>query len=108
MAAYSEPIAQLTLLEPEKFKLPYTPEALIHSRSNIMMTTINPKQVEEWLRKIPFQLSFAVEMDETTEFADIVLPDTHFLEKLDMFPNSQVELIEGGHPVVEPPGVIQK
>ncbi len=72
--------------EPEKFGVPPL-DILIHCRSNIMMTTLAPEDVAESLKRIPFQVSFANLLDETAEFADIVLPDAHYLERLDPNPN---------------------
>ncbi|MFQ5905636.1 MAG: molybdopterin dinucleotide binding domain-containing protein, partial [bacterium] len=55
-------------------------------RTNLMMSTVNPEQVAEVLQKIPFMVSFARQIDETVEFADIVLPDAHDFERDDFFP----------------------
>jgi anaerobic selenocysteine-containing dehydrogenase len=51
-----------------------------------MMSSVNPKMVEQALKKIPFMVSFAYQIDETVEFADIVFPDTHDFERIDLFP----------------------
>ena len=72
--------------EPEKFGINYKPEILLHGRTNLMMNSHNPEAMAEVLTKIPFQVSFATFIDETTEFADIVLPDSHDYERWDMFP----------------------
>ncbi len=81
------PALQLAVLEPERFKLPFKAEILIHCRTNMMMTTADRESMAEALRKIPFQVSFARELDETMAFADIVFPDLHYLERLDSFPS---------------------
>ncbi|MDQ7850699.1 MAG: molybdopterin-dependent oxidoreductase [Armatimonadota bacterium] len=77
-----------TLLEPEKFGLSYRPEMLLHSRVNLMMSMVSPPKMAEVLRRIPFMVSFAIQLDETAEFADIVLPDAHDFERDDLFPAS--------------------
>ena len=68
--------------------------------------------VAEWVKRIAFQVSFAFDIDETAEFADIVLPDTHSLERSDLFFGPQAHATGVGighwcyqmrHPVVEPP-----
>ncbi|MBI4321082.1 MAG: molybdopterin-dependent oxidoreductase, partial [Chloroflexi bacterium] len=93
-------------------KIPYEPEVAIHSRQNLMMSTGDPEVVAAWLAKIPFMVSFALQIDETAEFADIVIPDTHYLERLEPFPNIEQEFIEAGlgewcyelrQPIVVPP-----
>ncbi len=78
---------QMVLLEPERFKLSYQPEMLIQGRVNMVMSMVVPEQTAEALRRIPFMASFATVIGETEEFADIVLPDLHQLERLDIFPN---------------------
>ena len=72
--------------EPERFGIPYVPEMLLHCRTNLMMNSHNPDSMANVLRKIAFQVSFATFIDETTEFADIVLPDSHDYERWDLFP----------------------
>ena len=72
--------------EPEKFGITYTPEMLLHCRTNLMMNSHNPEAMAGVLKKIAFQVSFATFIDETAEFADIVLPDSHDYERWDMFP----------------------
>jgi len=71
---------------PEHFGIKYKPEVLMHCRTNLMMNSHNPESMSEVLKKIPFQVSFATFIDETVEFADIVLPDSHDFERWDLFP----------------------
>ncbi|MBI2304101.1 MAG: molybdopterin-dependent oxidoreductase [Chloroflexi bacterium] len=78
---------QMTVLDPEAFKLPYRPEAMLHCRTNIMMSRVNPEISAQTLKNIPFIISFARELNEVAEFADIVFPDTDNLERLDLLPN---------------------
>ncbi len=112
MATYADPLMLINLMDPEKFQLPYEPEVLQHCRTNIVMCTVDPQVVAECLKKFSFQFSFAMEMNETVAFADIVLPDAHFLERLDpviAFTVISGPLGPGGwcfqvrQPVVEPP-----
>lgn len=79
---------QLCLLEPEKFKPAFLPEVLIHCRTNLVASLMDPEAAAEALKRIPFMASFATQIDETVEFADIVFPDLHSLERLQLFPNS--------------------
>ncbi|MEE8308399.1 MAG: molybdopterin-dependent oxidoreductase, partial [Gammaproteobacteria bacterium] len=72
--------------EPEKFGITYQAEVLLQGRTNLMMNSHNPESMAETLAKIPFQVSFATFIDETAEFADIVLPDSHDYERWDLFP----------------------
>lgn len=82
LASYSTTMGALTLKSPEKHKINYELEVWISARTNPMKSSGDPKETAEILKKIPFQISFARQHDETTQFADIVLPDTHHLERL--------------------------
>ena len=88
MANNISPAVQLSIMNPDWFKFPYLPEMLINCRTNLMMSRANPKSMEETLKKIPFIVTFAYELNETAEFADLVFPDAHELERMDMFPNT--------------------
>lgn len=81
------PMYQISLQDPKEFPLPYSPEMLIVCRRNLMMNNVNPQVTAEALKKIPFIVAFATHVDETAEFADLVLPEAHSLERLDLFPN---------------------
>ena len=75
-----------TLLAGEAFGLDFTPDVLIHCRANLMMSVVDPVKIGEAIASIPFMVSCATNLDETTEFADIVLPDAHDMERGDLFP----------------------
>ncbi|MBT7950898.1 MAG: molybdopterin-dependent oxidoreductase, partial [Gammaproteobacteria bacterium] len=116
VAPYASTLAYDILLHPEVYNLPYDPELLIVCRSNPMMSTINPGIVEQALKKIPFILAFAFNIDETTEMADMVLPDAHYLERLDAFTNAPYNFLEAGpgpwnfmirQPAAEPPAGVK-
>ncbi|MBI2848728.1 MAG: molybdopterin-dependent oxidoreductase, partial [Chloroflexi bacterium] len=116
VAGSSAVMFEESMLHPEKYQLPYRPEVLIRCSSNVMINTSNPTGMAEALMKIPFMISFALYMDETVEFADMVLPDTHYLERLVPFPNSPISFIAAGQgswywmveqPVVEPPATVR-
>jgi molybdopterin-containing oxidoreductase family molybdopterin binding subunit len=72
--------------EPEKFGITYRPEAMIHGRTNLMLNSHDGRAMAETLKKIDFQVSIGLVADETTELADIMLPDAHDFERWDMFP----------------------
>ncbi|MBI4332599.1 MAG: molybdopterin-dependent oxidoreductase [Chloroflexi bacterium] len=77
----------LCLTEPEKFKIAIKPEIMLQCRTNLMQSRENLRSNTEAMLKVPFVVSFAHHLDETTDFADIVFPDTHALERLVLFPN---------------------
>lgn len=113
-ALFTRGLYPLGIDDPEKFGIPYKAEAMIHGRTNHMLNSHDPEAMAETLKKIKFQLSISMFIDETTEFADIILPDSHDFERWDLFPaNDPYAFIAPGQgqwyfllrqPVVEPPG----
>jgi anaerobic selenocysteine-containing dehydrogenase len=107
VAVYSRPFFIKAVLEPDLMKSPYIPEMLIQIRSNFVKTSVFG--VEEFLRKLPFMVSISLELDETAEFSDIVLPDTHYLERLSIgasgwnYAGSKPWYFNGQKPVVSTP-----
>jgi thiosulfate reductase/polysulfide reductase chain A len=97
----------------EKYGIDYKPEILLHCRTNIMMNSHDPEAMAGTLKRIGFQVSMCMFIDETAEFADIILPDSHDFERWDIFPaNDPYAFIAPGpgnwywlmrQPVVEPP-----
>jgi anaerobic selenocysteine-containing dehydrogenase len=75
-----------TLLDGAAFGLDFAPSLLLHCRVNLMTSMVEPARIGEALARIPFMASFATHLDETVEFADLVLPDAHDLERHDLFP----------------------
>ncbi|MBI4322218.1 MAG: molybdopterin-dependent oxidoreductase [Chloroflexi bacterium] len=113
VAVYGGPIVPATLMEPEKFGLDYKCKMMIVCRSNTLMSGAEPERMAEAYASVPFTVSFSTFVDETAELADIVLPDTHWLERLDPFPNMLIEWLLAGEgswyymvrqPVVNPYG----
>ncbi len=107
------PMYQMNLSHPGEFGLPYKPEMMIVCRRNLLMNNTNPEAIAETLKSIPYIVSFATQIDETAEFADLVLPDAYYLERFDLFPNRPSHTMSQatGHfywgvrqPVVEPAG----
>ena len=113
VAPYGTTFFTEALLDPKRFRLSYFPEMLMVCRSNPLMTCANPDVMAEALKKISFVVAFTCEMNETAEFADIVLPDAHYLERLDAISNEPTEFVGAGEgywywmvrqPVVPPRG----
>lgn len=67
----------------ETFKIDYRPSVMINFGSNSVMTMGNAEQItENFLKKFEFIFSFNIYQNEFTEaVADVVLPDTCFLER---------------------------
>jgi len=64
---------------------PFEPEVFFTYGGNVVMNMHNPEPVENFLKKIPFSFAIQPFHNETTEgFCDIVLPEVHYLESLDI------------------------
>ena len=70
-----------------KIGLSYRPEMILNFGCNSVMSAGNAGTVIETLKKIPFIVVSELYLNEFTEFADIVLPDTCYLERLESAPN---------------------
>ena len=68
---------------PAKYGLDYKPEACLMLGSNILISTTDHQVVEAFLKDV-FTVNFNIFLDESTELADIVLPDTMGLERTDI------------------------
>lgn len=82
-------MGKMNLLDPKKFndKIPHNPLVYVQVVSNDLLNEGNPKQQAEYLKKFGFQLSIVPNIDETAEFADIIIPTQTQLERLDMGAN---------------------
>jgi anaerobic selenocysteine-containing dehydrogenase len=88
---------------------PITRKALSGQISGLLVHNLNLAHSSPWtaevIRNIPLVVSFSSFMDETAQFADLILPDNSFLESWDLRPTST---IRGGsaiglmQPVVKP------
>ena len=88
--------------------LPPPPEVLIKYRTNPLLAIGEPETIARFLKQIPFMVSLAYVIDETTHFADVVLPDHTELERYELCTNVRRALsrsflaIALRQPVVEP------
>ncbi|MDP6646634.1 MAG: molybdopterin-dependent oxidoreductase [Rhodospirillales bacterium] len=98
----------------QKFDFPYRPEMMINHGANLLMSIANKDIVAESLAKYKFIVSFELFLTETTDFADIVLPDCDNLQSFDSRSNYPfITSLPAGmgewcwpirQPVVEPDG----
>lgn len=91
------------------YKPPPWPKMVFQYHSNMVKTSGPPDILERFFQRIPFVVSVARRFEETTEFADIVLPDLHYLERLAPFVYNHYASGDspltsyGAKPVVHPP-----
>lgn len=83
-------LAKINVLDPKKFNnnIPHNTQVYLQIVSNDMLNEGNPKQQAEYLKKFGFQLSIVPNIDETAEFADIIIPTQTQLERLDFGANN--------------------
>lgn len=75
--AGSAPLALPDAIERGK---PYPVKALLLWEANPLFTEPDPRRFRQALAQIPFVVSFASFLDESAQYADLVLPDHTFLE----------------------------
>ena len=92
------------ILNPEKWGFDFKPEALIIEHSNPMWNLSSTDKVMEVFRQLDFIVAIDVVLNESTEWADIVLPDHTYLES-HLLVDIEPPVITGHvyrRPVIEP------
>ncbi len=69
-----------TLLNPERFGLNYRPEAMLLYHSNPWWNMPETSKIEEIFRRMKFIVAVDIHVTESTQWADVFLPDRTFLE----------------------------
>ena len=67
----------------DRFEVPYRPEVMLNFGANMMMSIANKDALAASLAKYKFMVSFDLFLTETSNFCDIVLPDTGYLQSVD-------------------------
>ena len=73
-------IAVDAVLHPEKYHLDYRPEVLLTYHSNPVWNMPAHEKVKDAIRSFDYVISIDVVVNETTEWADLILPDHTYLE----------------------------
>jgi anaerobic selenocysteine-containing dehydrogenase len=84
---------------------PYPLEALLLYRANPLHDAPEPEVWQEALEKVPFIVSFDPFVEETSAYADYILPDHTFLERwiaAPLVPSLGYPVLAVGQPAVEP------
>lgn len=103
------------MVDPESYHLDYKPEVfMVLGGGNPLRSNSDPRPVVEALKTIPFVFTISLWMDELTQFADVVLPEHHALERYALWNATWISnkgtsdysrglrIIEARKPVVEP------
>ena len=70
---------------PEGWPRPSIPDVYITHRANPALSQFNLETVRKVLEKIPFHVAFAYTFDETSHYANLLLPEATDLESLQLF-----------------------
>ncbi|GAB6174310.1 sulfur reductase subunit SreA [Paradesulfitobacterium aromaticivorans] len=82
----SSGLAWLTLNDPQAYGFDYVPEVLGIWGGNPQVLLGDSERIDSVFRKFPFTFAISYEFDEPTEFADIVLPESSWLERYGLTP----------------------
>jgi molybdopterin-containing oxidoreductase family molybdopterin binding subunit len=118
LASHFHTLLPITVENPSAYGLNYGLELLLHVPVNSLMGSFGDlKKVERLYRSLKFIAGFAVEINETNLFDDIVLPYPTYLERYDFNSGSAAHSIppcghhdfhwQVRHPVVEPMGEVR-
>lgn len=83
---------------------PYPVSALFLHQANPLFSSTNSEGYRKALEKIPFIVSFSSFLDESSQFADLILPDKTYLEKhqyVESSPVSKLPVVSIARPVLE-------
>jgi len=86
-------------------KQPYPIDVLMLAGANPLFSSTNQTAFAAALKQIPFVVSFASSMDDTSAYADLILPDHCFLEKQEVFyqvPKTEVRHVGVQQQVIQP------
>jgi anaerobic selenocysteine-containing dehydrogenase len=113
LAPHYHTLYPVTAANPERYGLHYQIEMLLHAPTNSVLGSFGDvKMVEHFYGSMKFIAGFAVEINETNLFDDIVFPFPSYLERFDFVPGTNHNLQHCGkddwlwqvrQPVVEPP-----
>jgi anaerobic selenocysteine-containing dehydrogenase len=84
---------------------PYAVRALFLYYTNPLFSSPEVEPVREALKKVPFIVSFSPFMDDSAQYADLILPDHVYLERLqdvEMVPSTGYPVVGLRQPVVAP------
>jgi anaerobic selenocysteine-containing dehydrogenase len=87
-------------------ELPYPIEVLILAGANPVFDSPHPDRMKEALAKVPFVVSLSPWIDDTARWADMIIPEAHFLARWEVDVSHTFTgrpTVTFGQPVVAPP-----
>jgi anaerobic selenocysteine-containing dehydrogenase len=95
-------LAPMIVKDPARFGIDYEPEALLIFHTNPVMSSAEPEVVMKSMEKL-FVVDITTHLDETTDFADVILPESSYLERYNLVNlESDAVGLQAGQPVVPP------
>jgi anaerobic selenocysteine-containing dehydrogenase len=107
-------LAWKTVLDPERYGVDHNLDMLMVFGSNPIHSNCTPMHAIEAFKKIPFTVVIALTYDETTQFADILLPESTIFERYAMLeygdhvvhaadmPILQTRTVQVSRPAIDP------
>jgi anaerobic selenocysteine-containing dehydrogenase len=83
------------ILEPERYQADYKPEMFISVGANYFNKAGDPERTSAALREYPFIATFSYHIDEHALFADLVIPDSTYIEQAAVY---NFDMYRPGHP----------
>ncbi|MBW2208963.1 MAG: molybdopterin-dependent oxidoreductase [Deltaproteobacteria bacterium] len=68
------------ILDPKRYYIDYEVDTVILCGANPIRSTCDPNDYVKAFRKVPLVVAITPQFDESTVMADIILPNSHFLE----------------------------
>jgi len=95
-------LAPMVAQDPGRYGIDFAPEALLLFHNNPVMSSGEPETVMRAMEKL-FVVDITLYLDETAELADVVLPESSYLERYNLVNlESDAVGLQGGQPVVAP------
>lgn len=96
-------LVPLIVLNPAQYGFDYEPEALIIYHSNPLMNCGDLNVMKQALKKLDMVITISIYLDETTDYADIVLPESTYLERYNLVNfTHDMEGLQVSQPVIDP------
>lgn len=77
-------LVPLVTLNPTRYGFDYEPEALLIFHSNPLKNCGDLEVMTEALKKLDLVVDITIYLDETCDFADVILPESSFLERYNL------------------------
>jgi len=77
-------LVPLTVLNPAQYGFDYEPEALFIYHSNPLMNCGDLNVMKQALKKLDMVITINIYLDESTDYADVVLPEHSYLERYNL------------------------